>query len=251
MARIRLLLATGLIGLCAAGTAGDRGGLRIWEDPGPIERLDFADGPGGAARKPAPPFTFVENVEEGATKKVKLRDGRGRTWVAKWGDEARTDIAASRIAWACGYFVIPSYFVRSGRILGARALGDYISNDGSFRDARFQIWDERLIEDKPWSWKDNYFNSDFPGRRELNGLKILMMLTSNWDAKDSRDTSMGCNTGIRKIPVGGMTRLEHLVLDWGGSMGRWGGYFSHNKWDCEGFADQSPEFVQGVESGEV
>jgi hypothetical protein len=113
------------------------------------------------------------------------------------------------------------------------------------------LWDETLIEDAAWSWKQNYFDLDSPGRREFNGLKTVMMLTSNWDTKDSRDVGIGCNTAIRKRSVGERTRYEHLVLDWGGSMGRWGGHFSHSKWDCEGFAAETSQLVRGVQSGEI
>ena len=43
-----------------------------------------------------------------------------------------------------------------------------------------------------WAWHDN----PFVGTPELNGLKILMMLMSNWDNKDVRDVARGSNTAI-------------------------------------------------------
>lgn len=46
-----------------------------------------------------------------------------------------------------------------------------------------------------WSWNAN----PFVGTHELNGLKILMMLTSNWDAKDARDGE-GSNTAVYTKP---------------------------------------------------
>ena len=31
-------------------------------------------------------------------------------------------------------------------------------------------------------------------------------------------------------------------------MGRWGGIATRSKWDCKGFADQTPEFVKGADA---
>ena len=48
-----------------------------------------------------------------------------------------------------------------------------------------------------WAWHDN----PFVGTHELNGLKILMMLVSNWDNKDVRDVARGSNTAIFEYPL--------------------------------------------------
>src|SRR5262245_52807840 len=76
----------------------------LWTDPGAVENLDFAAGPGGRAGAPSPPFSFVEEISGGTHPKVKVRDRRGRTWAVKWGREVRPEIVAGRIVWACGYF---------------------------------------------------------------------------------------------------------------------------------------------------
>ena len=34
-------------------------------------------------------------------------------------------------------------------------------------------------------------------------------------------------------------------------MGKWGGTFTWTKWDCKGFADQTPEFLKVTESGSL
>ena len=49
---------------------------RIWADPGPVEKLDLASGPGGRARAPKPPFTFVKEQKTGTSPKVELTDAR-------------------------------------------------------------------------------------------------------------------------------------------------------------------------------
>ena len=53
-----------------------------------------------------------------------------------------------------------------------------------------------------------------------------------------------------RAPVG--RELRYLIVDWGGSMGRWGmAGFVRNKWDCEGYSSQTSEFVKGVKDGRV
>jgi hypothetical protein len=89
------------------------------------------------------------------------------------------------------------------------------------------------------------------GTREFNGLKIIMMLTSNWDNKDARDAGRGSNTAIFQYPVGDAVELRYVITDWGGSMGKWGCFLSREKWDYKGYAQQTPEFTKGVVGGFV
>jgi hypothetical protein len=39
--------------------------------------------------------------------------------------------------------------------------------------------------------------------------------------------------------------------DWGASMGRWGHVLTREKWDCDGYTDQTPKFIQGTKDGYV
>jgi hypothetical protein len=224
----------------------------IWNDPGVVERLDFEAGPGGRARAPREPFQFLEEDLEGTNPKVKVRDALGAIWSVKWGDEVHSDIFASRIAWAAGYVVQPMHFVASGTIQNARDLKRLkccIGPDGSFKSARFQLRDPRLrfMENDDWTWSFN----PFVGTRELNGLKVIMMLTSNWDNKDARDADRGSNTGIFEDSLGGRSRYSYFVADWGGSMGKWGGVFGREKWHSQGFASQTPDFIKKVEGEKI
>jgi len=99
-----------------------------------------------------------------------------------------------------------------------------------------------------WSWVNNPFR-DTP---QLNGLKIVMMLVSDWDNKDARDVDRDTNLGIfeEQSPMG-LPRYMYLVADWGGSMGKWGNVATRDKWDAKGFASQTPDFVKGVHNGLV
>ena len=221
----------------------------IWKDPGVVERLDFVGGPGGRAGEPKPPFQFIEEDDSGTSPKVKVKDARGAVWSVKWGEEVHSEPFAARLAWAAGYFVEPIHFVANGTIVGAHDLKrakDLIGADGSFTDARFQLRDPniRFLQKKDdWKWNQN----PFLGTRELNGLKIVMMLTSNWDNKDARDSARGSNTGVLQDTVQGRTRMRYVVADWGGSMGKWGSVIEREKWDSEGYASQSADFIKKVE----
>jgi hypothetical protein len=225
----------------------------IWRDPGDVRRLDLALGPGGRAGAPAPPFNFVGESDSGTNPKIEVRDARGVIWGVKWGEEVNSEVFATRLVWAVGYYVEPSYFIRSGKILGVKKLDrakKYVGSDGSFNDARFEKKEQgiQVLGDKD-SWR--YARNPFVGTKELNGLKIMIMLVSNWDSKDQEQAGKGSNTKILIVPTRAATEHRYVVSDWGGSMGKWGGVFKREKWDCDGYQGQSDDFVKGVKNGEV
>ena len=225
----------------------------IWRDPGDVAALDLLNGPGGHAGAPRPPFHFLEEHASGSQPCVSVRDGAGRRWRVKWGNEVRSENFAVRLVWACGYFAETTYFVDDGEIAASRDLQrarTCVDEQGKFRDARFELDDpdvRKLFEEHSWAWNDN----PFVGTRELHGLKILVMLLSNWDTKDRRDVARGSNTAIFEERVSRWRReARYLITDWGGSMGRWGGNIvTRGRWDPAGFAAQTPQFVTGVENG--
>jgi hypothetical protein len=232
---------------------------RIWRDPGAIETLDLVHGPGGADHAPAAPFTFLEEPATGSQPCLSVRDARGRRWRIKWGHEARVEAFAVRAAWACGYVAEITHFVPSGMIHDVPALGRARSCveavDGRFIDARFEADDPdvaKFFEEHSWAWDSN----PFVGTRELSGLKIVMMLLSNWDSKDRRDVALGSNTAIfvtrvHKWPHS-HREAQYLLTDWGGAMGRWGSNIvTRGRWDVDGFEAQTPQFVAGVKDGRV
>jgi hypothetical protein len=221
----------------------------LWKDPGDVQHLDLAAGPGGKAGKPSPPFTFIKEDMSGTHPRVQVRDAHGRTWSVKFGNEVHSEPFASRIAWATGYFVEPMYYVARGTIRGVHGLkraASSIEKNGTFREARFQFRDPayKFMEENNWSWSYNPFH----GTRELNGLKIIIALTSNWDNKDARDEDGGPNTGILERKNGEHPRYIYIFSDWGGSMGNWGNVIRRSNWSCADFASDTPEFVS-LESG--
>ncbi|MFN2596281.1 MAG: hypothetical protein ABR563_03745 [Pyrinomonadaceae bacterium] len=218
----------------------------LWAEPGEIEELDFAAGAGGRDGAPQPPFRFVAEHETGTSPCLSVEDARRRVWRVKWGDEVKSEVFAARLAWACGYFVERCHYVAEGRIEGEYSLTrarECVGEDCTFRDARFEL-DEagvrKLFDEHGWAWDDN----PFVGTHELAGLKILLMLTSNWDNKDVRDLARGSNTAVFEHRLAdGTIEARYLVIDWGASMGRWGDPFTRTKWDCHGFAAQTPDFL--------
>jgi hypothetical protein len=231
----------------------------IWHDPGPVETLDLAAGPGGRDGAPEPPFVFVEEHLGGSQPCMSVRDRRGRRWRVKWGDEVQVETLATRLAWAAGFFVEICYYVAEGRVDGAhdlRRATAAIEADGRFTAARFELDDPAIVkhfDEHSWAWHDN----PFVGSPELHGLKIVMMWLSNWDAKDVRDVARGSNTAIFECETAAAgerrSRREarYLIIDWGGALGQWGSIVRRGRWDCAGFAAETDRFITGVDGDQV
>jgi hypothetical protein len=221
---------------------------RMWRPPAQTTLSDWIWGPGGAERAPRPPFHFVRENLGGTNPKIDVRDARGALWTVKFGGEVHSETFASRLLYAAGYAVEPVYYVREGAVVGAHGLKrarPFLSRGGHFTNARFKLRDGAALayaDGLQWSWIDN----PFLGSRELSGLKILMMLVSNWDAKDARD-GRGSNTAVF---VDGGTYLYGFT-DWGSAMGRWGGFFQRSRWDSGRYRRQSRRFVRDAGGGRL
>jgi hypothetical protein len=219
----------------------------IWHDPGPVDQLDFQYGIGGAKLAPAPPFSFDKEDMSGTSPKVQVKDSNGHTWVIKFGHEAKPDTFATRMAWAVGYWVEPNYFIAGGVISGVGHLGrahEFVDEKGNFHNGRFQIRsdDPKYLNDISWNWDQN----PFVGSPQLNGLKIMMMLVSNWDDKDFRDAATrGGNTAIYQQG----DRYMFFIDDWGASFGNWGKVLTRSKWNCLDYFRESHDFVKGLGTG--
>jgi hypothetical protein len=221
----------------------------LWHDPGNVERLDFSYGVGGRDLIPQPPFTFVKEDLSGTTAKVQVRDARDRTWAVRFGPKAGPDVFGSRLAWALGYYVEPTYFVASGNIRGAhdlRRARHFIGADGGFDGGRFQLRSQHpeFLKDVSWAWDQN----PFLGTHQLQGLKILVMLVSCWDDKDLHQASkLGSNVGIFRDG----DRYLFFVDDWGRSMGHTGNRLHRSTWNAADYLKQTPGFVTGAKDGQI
>ena len=223
------------------------GQTTIWHDPGNVSQLDLRYGIGGPELAPAPPFTFVKEDTSGTSPKVQVTDANNRTYVIKFGPEAIPDTFAARMVWAVGYWSEQNYMVKEGVIEGVKDLGraaDYVEKNGRFRKGRFQLrsGDPKYLNNINWNWDQN----PFMGTPQLNGLKIMMMLVSNWDDKDFRDAaSRGGNTAIYQQG----DRYIFFIDDWGASFGSWGKFFTRSKWKPNEYLGESHDFVKGLNIG--
>ncbi len=153
----------------------------LWHDPGRISSLNLLYGAGGKDGQPVGPFTFDSEDMNGTNPKFDARDGNGKKWRIKLGDEARPEVVASRLLWATGYFVNDDYVLESAEVQGLRLKrGASMTRDGNISQARFARKPAGQKKIGIWKWKDN----PFIVTREFNGLRVMMAVMNNWDLKD-------------------------------------------------------------------
>jgi hypothetical protein len=234
VALIALLLLTSALNTPAVAQkkkALPRGTPVLWRDRDPA-RLDLASGPGGASLRPATRrLRFLKEEKGGYSKKYRVRDARGREWVVKVGKEAQSEAAATRLIWAAGYETEITYLVPRVTIPGK----------GTFTNVRFEARPTGVKRLDEWGWERN----PFTGTRELDGLKVLMVLINNWDLKDS-------NNVILHAPGSG--ELRYAISDLGATFGKSGGpgFFwriTRSRSEPEDYADT--KFIDKVEDGYV
>jgi hypothetical protein len=175
----------------------------LWREPTDIRNRDLLLGPGGEAMKPdLSRVTFIKEEKGGYSKKYRIKDGRGRVWVAKLGKEAQSETAAVRLVWATGYTSEINYLVPRLTIEGK----------GTLENVRLEARPENVERFDEWTWAAN----PFAGKRELQGLKVLMALMENWDLKDS-------NNRVLVVRRGARNELHYVVSDLGTTFGKTGG----------------------------
>lgn len=175
----------------------------LWREPTDIGSRDLFWGPGGERMRPdASRIIFIEEQKGGYSKKYRVRDAKGREWVAKLGKEAQSETVAVRLVWAVGYVSEINYLLPRVTIEGK----------GTFENVRFEARPANVERLNKWEWKQN----PFVGKREFQGLKILMALMENWDLKDS-------NNKVLRISTNGRDELHYIVSDLGATFGKTGG----------------------------
>ncbi|HEV3469370.1 MAG TPA: hypothetical protein VG148_08630 [Pyrinomonadaceae bacterium] len=175
-----------------------RGTPVLWRAPSDIASRDLFLGPGGEAMKPdLSRITFVREETGGFSTKYRVKDGSGRTWVAKIGKEAQSETAAVRLVWAVGYMTEINYLVPRLTIEGK----------GTFENVRLEARPENVKRLDEWKWSEN----PFAGTKELQGLVVLMALLNNWDIKDSNN---------KVLYARDRGELHYVVSDLGATFGR-------------------------------
>jgi hypothetical protein len=214
----------------------------LWQQPADIATRDLFLGPGGESGKPdLSDITFVKEDTAGYSVKYDVRDGAGRKWVAKVGNEARPETAAVRLLWGVGYVTEINYLAPCAHIKGApkpRKNVERCEGDG-FADVRFEARPENVKRLDEWAWKKN----PFAGTKELKGLVILMALLNNWDLKD-------INNKILLVKnENGETEMRYIISDLGATFGKTGGAISHSRNEPEKYI--KTKYVEKVEGDHV
>ena len=208
----------------------------IWHDRGDIEALDLVGGPGGKDHGPGHDLRFIAESPGGTSPKFEVEDERGIRWKVKLGEEAKSETAATRLLWAAGYVVDEDYYRPEIRVLGLTSLArgqEFVSPDGVVTGARLERQDGRETS-TTWSWYEN----PFIGRREFNGLRVMMSLINNWDLKD-------VNNRVFDTAGGG----EYGITDLGATFGRTGNSITRSKGVPKDYADT--RFIDEVTSTHV
>jgi hypothetical protein len=207
----------------------------LWRAPKDIASRNLFYGPGGAGGRPnLRRITFIEDEKGGYSTKYRVRDASGREWVAKVGKEAQSETAAVRLLWAVGYVTEINYLVPRVNIRGK----------GIFEDVRFEARPRHIKRLDEWKWEKN----PFTGTRELQGLKVLMVLLNNWDIKDS-------NNQILQVRAGqGGNQLHYIISDLGATFGKTGSLpflwrITRSRNNPEDY--EKARFIDGVKEGYV
>jgi hypothetical protein len=216
----------------------------IWKNPGNIASRNLLYGPGSPEHAPVEPFRFIKESKKGESPKFDVEDARGVVWTVKLGEEAQAETVATRLVWAVGYFAEEAYYFDEARIDNLPKLSrgrEFVLSDGIVVGARFEPERKHLTEGPAWDWEDNPFR----GTRQLNGLKVLMILLNNFDARKDNNKIY-----YSRPAAAGRYEAQHYVSDLGATLGRSGGLGGkRTKNDLEDFL--STRFVMGVEDGAV
>jgi len=209
----------------------------LWRNPGNVSSRNLFYGPGSPKLAPVAPFTFIKEKKSGESPKFVVRDARGEQWTVKLGPEAQAETVSTRLVWAVGYFAEEAYYFDEVPINGLPALSrgrDYVTGE-IVQGARFEPERATMISGSSWDWRKNPFDDT----RELSGLKVLMILLNNFDARSGNNRIIYAN-GARG------REARYYVTDLGATLGRAGGLGgTRTKNDLADFL--STKFVRGVD----
>jgi len=211
----------------------------VWQDAGDLSTLNLFYGAGGQSHAPDAngKFTFVKEDDAGTSPKFEVTDDQGVRWKVKLGQEPQSETAATRLLWAAGYFVDEDYYLSEFKVTNMPKLkrgGQFVSADSTVHKARLERKLKEIKNLGTWSWFDN----PLQGKRELNGLRVMMSLINNWDLKS-------VNNSIYAIG----DERRYVISDLGASFGNTGNTFSRSKSSPKDYANSKfiersdPEFV--------
>jgi hypothetical protein len=186
----------------------------LWRNPGNVSRRELRYGPGSARLAPIAPFIFIEEDKSGESPKFDVRDARGVVWRVKLGPEAQSETVSTRLVWSVGYFAEEAYYFERVQVRELPRLSrgrEYIGRDTrTAYGARFEPRREGVERGEDWGWNDN----PFKGTRELSGLKILMILLNNFDARAANNRIFYVRNSA------GEREARYTVSDLGATLGK-------------------------------
>lgn len=211
---------------------------QLWVEPADIASRDLVLGPGGQRWVPRPNATYamLERDTTGYSWGWDVKDAEGVRWAVKYGPEAHSEIAASRIAWAVGYHQPPLHYVEHWTMTGTTPP----DRDGPQTPARFRPLPPGWKKVGTWAWQDN----PFVGTQPYRGLIVLMKVLNNWDL-------LTRNNAVYDLPepIEGSQRW-FMVRDLGAALGK--PKLFPNSGTRSRIQDfESDPFIKGVEDGEV
>jgi hypothetical protein len=216
----------------------------LWRDPGNISTRDLKYGPGSRELSPVGPFIFVSEESTGESPKFRVTDARGETWVVKLGVEAQAETVATRLLWSVGYFADEAYYLDRVEVNNLPSLSrgqNYVEGKSTIRGARFEPKRKNVDRGANWDWEENPFVKS----RELDGLKVLMILLGNYDTRLANNkilTATNAETGSLEA--------RYVATDVGATLGKVGGLGGkRSKNSLPDF--RSSKFILGVENGIV
>jgi hypothetical protein len=167
----------------------------MWS-PVKVESRNLYHGAGGTAMRPdVRRVTFIKKDTGGNNLKYRIKDARGREWVAKIADESQPEVAANRLLWAIGYRTEIDYIAPRLTIPGK----------GTYTNVRLEARPKGVDRGASWQWDEN----PFIDTREFKGLRVMMALINNWDLKDSNNAILRSGR-----------EAQYIVSDLGSSFGK-------------------------------
>jgi hypothetical protein len=174
--------------------------------------------------------TFIKEQKGGYSTKYRVRDAQGREWIAKLGKEAQSEVAASRLLWAVGYFTDITYLAPRVEIQGK----------GTFENVRFEARPKQIKRLNEWKWESNPFTNT----PEFQGLKVMMLLLGNWDIKDSNNRIL-----VAQDEQTGEEQVRYVVSDLGGTLGKTNGLLTGTRNEPKDYL--KARFIVGIKGDRV
>jgi hypothetical protein len=206
---------------------------QLWEPPNDLEQRDLFHGVGGTKNAPDPNelYEFKEQKAVGTQPGYDVKDSKGREWSVKLGEEARPEVAVSRLLWAIGYHQPSVYYLPRWTLVRDRKK---IVQPGG----RFRLDNTKNLGE--WSWRKN----PFLHTRQLAGLFVYQVMINNWDVKSQQNALYRMKGDDAPGP-----REQYVVKDLGASLGRSAWPVGGSKADPKGFEEEP--FIERVEGNRV